>query len=217
MGFFDMFRREPPVASRAELADFLDRQAAFLAQKGMFEYSRARAGPYGNALFDDKGFLAELEKSRWLAFPVTLAMVAEAAEGVLRPAAGERRDALLRGVTAAALAVFDRYPSPMVDAEVWAEKRRELEHDLTLIGLHGVKRVMDVPLRFVDRYVAAMPIHEKLRAKDAPTIHNYLKANLCNVHEVFARRADVPALVEVLTAPSRCMRMIPKSGNRFSD
>lgn len=201
MGFFDMFRRGAPVAGRAALADFLDAQAAFLAQKGMFEYSRARAGPYGNVLFDDKGFLAELEKSRWLAFPVMLAMVAEAVEGVLRPAAGDRRDALLQGVTASALAVFDRYPRPVaVDAEVWSEKRRELEHDLTLIGLHGVKRVIDVPARFIDRYVAAMPIHEKLRAKDVPTIHNYLKTNLCNVHEVFVRRANVAALVEALTA-----------------
>ena len=73
--------------------------------------------------------------------------------------------------------------------------RHQLEHDLTLVGLHGIKHVMDVPIRYVDRYVAAMPIHEKLRAKDAPTIHNYLKANLCNVHDVFVKRADIPALV----------------------
>jgi hypothetical protein len=199
MGFFDMFRREPPVADAAGLADFLDRQAAFLGQKGIFEYSRARAGPYGNVLFDDKGFLAEVEKARWLAFPLTLAMVAEAVDGVLRQAAPERREAVLHGVTAAALAVFDRYPRPAaLDAETWAGKRRALMHDLAAIGLHAVKRVMDVPARFIDRYVAAMPIHEKLRAKDVPTIHNYLKANLCNVHAAFVRRADVAALAEEL-------------------
>ena len=199
MGFFDMFRRGQPVAGRAALADFIDAQAAFLAQKGMFEYSRARAGPYGNILFDDKSFLVELEKSRWLAFPVTLAMVAEAVEGVLRPVAGQQQDTVLQAVVAVTLDVFDRYPTPAaVENEVWAEKRRELEHDLALVGLHAVKRVMDVPARFVDRYVAAMPIHEKLRAKDASTIHNYLKTNLCNIHELFVRRADVRALVEAL-------------------
>ena len=58
---------------------------------------------------------------------------------------------------------------------------------------------MDIPIRYVDRYVASMPIHEKLRAKDAPPIHNYLRTNLCNVHDLFVRRADVPALVKVLT------------------
>jgi hypothetical protein len=201
MGIFDYFRRQPAVASRDTLADFLDRQSAFLTQKGMFEYSRARAGPYGNILFDEKSFLDELEKSRWLAFPVTLAMVAEAVEGVLRPAAGARADAVLEGISAAALAVFDRYPVPAaLEAEAWADLRRTLERDLALMQMHPVKRVMDVPERFVERYVAAMPIHEKLRAKDGPTIHNFLKANLCNVHEVFVRRADVTALVAAFGA-----------------
>lgn len=199
MGLFDRFRREQPVASRAALIDFIDAQSAFLAQKGLFEYSRARAGPYGNILFDDKVFLAELEKSRWIAFPVTLAIVAEMVEGVLRPAAGEKRDAMLQGLVAAALEAFDRYPKPTaLEVEAWAALREALVHDLSLIGLHAVKRVMDVPQRFVERYVAAMPIHEKLRAKDVPTIHNYLRANLCNVHEVFVRRADVEALVSQL-------------------
>jgi hypothetical protein len=129
-------------------------------------------------------------------------MVGEAVEGVLRPVAGDRRDRLLHGMRAAALAIIDRYPVPAVlSVDVWAEARRQLEHDLTFVGLHGIKRVMDIPLRYVDRYVAAMPIHEKLRAKDAPTIHNYLKANLCNVHDVFVKRADIPALVEILTRP----------------
>ena len=200
MGFFDLFRRAEPIAERGALMAFLDAQAAFLTQKGMFEYSRARAGPYGNVLFSDEAFLAELEKARWIAFPVGLAMVGEAVEGVLRPVAGDRRDRVLHGVRAAALAIIDRYPEPAaLSTDVWAEARRQLEHDLTLVGLHGIKRVMDIPLRYVDRYVAAMPIHEKLRAKDAPTIHNYLKTNLCNIHDVFVRRADVPALVESLT------------------
>jgi hypothetical protein len=200
MGFFELFRRATPIAERDALMDFLDAQAAFLAQKGMFEYSRARAGPYGNILFNDKMFLAELEKARWKAFPVSLAMIGEAVEGALRPVAGDRRDRVLHGVRAAALGIIDRYPAPAaLRAGVWAEARRQLDHDLTLVSLHGIKRVMDIPVRYVDRYVAAMPIHEKLRAKDAPTIHNYLKANLCNVHDVFVRRANIPALVESLT------------------
>lgn len=202
MGFFDMFRRAAPIVTRDELMDFLDRQSAFLAQKGIFEYSRARAGPYGNLLFADKGFIAELEKARWLAFPAMLAMVGEAVEGLLRPAAGDHRAAMLQALTAAALAAFDRYPvPPQLSAEAWADLRRQVEQDFSLLSFYPVKRAMDIPARFIDRYLAAMPIHEKLRAKDTPTIHNYLKSNLCNVHEVFVRRADVTALAGVLTHP----------------
>jgi len=199
MGFLDFFRREPPVAGREALIDFLDKQAAFLAQKGLYEYSRARAGPYGNLLFSEKSFLAEVEKSRWIAYPATLAMVTEAVEGALRPAAGEQRQRLLEGMTTAALAAFDRYPVPAtLDSDVWSGLRQTLEHDLAVIGLHPVKRVMDMPGRYLDRYVEAMPIHEKLKAKDVPTIHNYLRTNLCNVHDLFVRRADAPALVAAL-------------------
>jgi hypothetical protein len=202
MGFFDLFRRAAPIGTRDALMDFLDRQSAFLAQKGIFEYSRARAGPYGNILFDDTSFQAELEKSRWLAFPAMLAMVGEAVEGVLRPGAGDHRPAMLQNLTAAALATFDRYPvPPQLTAPAWAGLRSGVEQDFALLSFHPVKRAMDIPARFIDRYVAAMPIHEKLLAKDIPTIHNYLKSNLCNVHEVFVRRANVPALVEVLTHP----------------
>lgn len=202
MGFFDLFRRAAPIGTRDALMDFLDRQSAFLAQKGIFEYSRARAGPYGNILFDDKSFQAELEKARWLAFPAMLAMVGEAVEGVLRPGAGDRRPVMLQNLTAAALASFDRYPvPPQLTAQAWAGLRTGIEQDFALLSFHPVKRAMDIPARFIDRYVAAMPIHEKLLAKDIPTIHNYLKSNLCNVHEVFVCRANVPALVEVLTNP----------------
>jgi hypothetical protein len=202
MGFFDFFRRPAPIAERAELMDFLDAQAAFLGQKGVFEYSRARAGPYGNVLFQDKVFLAELEKSRWLAFPLALAMVGEAVEGVLRPPAGENAAAMRKELANVILATFDRYATPVsVDAVAWQEARSEIERDFNLVNLRSARRVMDIPARFADRYVGVMPIHEKLRAKDAPTIHNYLKVNLCNVHDVFVKRASVPALVEWLAGP----------------
>ncbi len=201
MGFFDMFRRGQPVATRTELTDFIDAQAAFLAQKGMFEYSRARAGVFGNILFDDKSFLAELERARWLGFAVTLGMVAEAVEGELRPAAGEQSATVRAAVHAATLEAFDRYPVPAsMEAGVWSGLREALDRDLKLMGLHPVKRVMDIPARFVDRYLAAMPIHEKLRAKDDVAIHNFLKTNLCHAHEAFSKRANIPALIKVLTA-----------------
>lgn len=129
MGIFDMFRRGKRIVTCDVLVDFLDAQSAFLAQKGLFEYARARAGLDGKPLFDGQIFLADPEKSRWLAFPVMLAMVGEAVEGVLRLAAGAYRAAIVQGLTA--------------DPQL-------------------------------------------------------LKSNLCNVHDLFVRRANVPALVEIL-------------------
>ena len=34
-----------------------------------------------------------------------------------------------------------------------------------------------------------------------PTIYNDLKGNLCNLHDLFVNRTDMPALVGILTRP----------------
>ena len=80
MGFFDIFRRAPAIREASALADFIDDNAAFLIQKGMYEYSRARAGHYAKVLLQEPEFLAAIEKSRWQGFPLGLAMVGEMVE-----------------------------------------------------------------------------------------------------------------------------------------
>jgi hypothetical protein len=69
------FRRQPPICDKAALADFVDAQSAFLVQKGIYEYSRARAGHYAKVLFAEEGFAKSVEYSRRRAFPLGLAMV----------------------------------------------------------------------------------------------------------------------------------------------
>src|SRR5438105_1142255 len=126
VGFFGFFRARPPIRDARALADFVDQQAAFLMQKGIYEYSRARAGHYAKVLFRESGFQVAVEESRWRAYPLGLAMVAELVEGVLRPYAADRRrqlDALADLV----LAVFDGYSVPTaLGDKAWSEARAEL-------------------------------------------------------------------------------------------
>src|SRR5829696_5198657 len=199
MRFWEIFRGRPPVRTLAELADFIDAQAAFLAQKGIYEYSRARAGHYSKVLFAEIGFQHAVEQSRWRAFPLALAMVAEITEGILRPRAGDDRRAVLDGLSSLVLSIFDRYPFPeqLAKAE-WLEVRRGLAHRLDLIGVHAVKLAKDVPESFAEEYFALMPIHENLRGHDYQAIRNYMRVTACNIHEEFHKRADIPALVDTL-------------------
>ena len=45
MGLLDfLLRRKPAIETQEALADFVDEQAAFLVQKGIYDYSRARSG-----------------------------------------------------------------------------------------------------------------------------------------------------------------------------
>jgi hypothetical protein len=199
MGLSDLFRSPPPIRAPHELAQFIDERAAFLVQKGVFEYSRARAGHYAKVLFSEPPFLQAIEEARWRMYPLGLAMVGEVVEGVLRADAGADRNRHLAALSDLVLTVFDRYPVPDALAEdVWGDLRAELHRRLQLIGLHPRKRVIDIPEPLAESYFKLMPIHEKLRGRDFPTMHNYLKIVLCNIHDELTGRVDVASLLKSL-------------------
>ncbi|MDF0519995.1 hypothetical protein P0R31_22385 [Bradyrhizobium yuanmingense] len=199
--FEGFFRPRPPIGDRKALADFIDAQSAFIVQKGIYEYSRARAGHYAKVLFAEEGFAQAVERSRWQAYPLGLAMVGEMVEGVLRPHAGMQRRAVLDQMILVVLSVFDRYPvPPSLGEDAWLEARRELEQRLDLVGGHAPKRVMDIPEPLAETYFAIMPIHEKLRGRDFETIRNYLRVSLCNIHDELVDRIDAAAVTNTLLA-----------------
>jgi hypothetical protein len=198
LGFLGFFRRRPPIRDAQALADFIDRQAAFLVQKGIYEYSRARAGHYAKVLFHEQGFIDAVEQSRWRAFPLGLAMVGELVEGVLRPHESDRSEAR-EAFNALVLSVFDRYPVPAsLGEQVWSDERSELERRLRLSGMHAPKRAFDICEPWAETYVNLFPIHQKLRGHDFPTIRNYLRVMLCNIHDELTKRMDAPALAAIL-------------------
>jgi hypothetical protein len=199
MGFFDIFRRAPAIGEASALADFIDENAAFLIQKGMYEYSRARAGHYAKVLMREPEFLAAIEKARWQGYPLGLAMVAEMVEKVLHPQIADDRRAGVDALVKLVLEVFDRYPAPPpLGAPAWANERIELTRRLDQIGLHPPKLVKDIPVPHARAYFDMMPIHEKLRAPDFLAITNYLRVSLINIHDDLIKRLDVAATVQSL-------------------
>jgi len=198
--FEKLFRPRPPIRDREELADFVNAQSAFIVQKGIYEYSRARAGHYAKVLFAEEGFAQSVEHARWQAFPLGLAMVGEMVEGVLAShAAAISRRKLLDQLISVVLSVFDRYPvPPSIGEEAWLAARSDLAHRLDLVGGHARKRVMDIPEPLAEAYFAMMPIHEKLRGRDFQTTRNYLRVSLCNIHDELVDRIDVAAVTGAL-------------------
>lgn len=201
MGLLDIFRRRPPFRDTPALADFIDRHAAFLIQKGMYEYSQARSGHFAKVLMTEPEFLEAIDHARWRAYPLGLAMVAEMVEGLLRPHMGEERRAGLDALSALVLGVFDRYEVPStLGKQAWLEARQDLARRLDVIGIHAIKAVKDIPLSFAELYFGMMPIDEKLRTPDFPAIRNYLRVSLINIHDELVRRGDMPAVARALLA-----------------
>lgn len=197
-----LFRRRPPIRGREALADFIDAQSAFITQKGIYEYSRARAGHYAKVLFAEKEFAESVERARWQAYPLGLSMVGEMVEGVLASQGGsDTRRELLDQLIAVVLSVFDRYPvPPSIGDAAWLEARRELAHRLDLIGGHAPRRAIDIPEPLAETYFSMMPIHEKLRGRDFATTRNYLRVCLCNIHDELIERIDLAAVRQALIA-----------------
>jgi hypothetical protein len=202
MGFFDIFRRPPAIRDADALAEFIDSNAAFLVQKGMYEYSRARAGHYAKVLMQEPEFLEAIEHARWQAYPLGIAMVAEMTEKLLYPHIADDRRAGVDAIKELALSVFDRYPRPQpFTAATWNEARQDLARRLDLIGLHPPKAVKDIPASVTQFYFDLMPIHQKLRAPDFLAISNYLRVSLINIHDRLIDRLDGAAVAQSLLAP----------------
>ena len=93
MSIFAWLRKRPS-ADPAALADFLARQAAFAAQKTVYDYVRVKAGRDENRLFNDPDFQNALRHCRWQVWFGAAADVVLLTEAWLRPAAPGREAAL---------------------------------------------------------------------------------------------------------------------------
>lgn len=199
-GLRDYFRK-PAIRDRADLSRFLDENAAFVTQKGIYEYSRARAGHYAKVLFREQQFLDAVELARWRGFPLGLAMVAEVVAGVVEETAGADRRHSCELARALALSVFDGYsiPAPL-GAAAWQGERTELDRRLTRLAGQARRRSFQVPDDYGRLYLDIMPIHPKLKASDYLTTVNYLKLTLCNIHIELTKRLDAPRLDSFLSS-----------------
>jgi hypothetical protein len=200
MALWGFFRRRPRIREIADLADFIEAQSAYLVQRYIYDYTNARAGPYSKSLWAQPEFAEAMERSRWRAFPLGLAMVGEMVEGVLRRYSGDRRGALLESLSRLVLEVFDRHQVPAaLGADVWQACREELARRLDQIGLHPPKSVSDIPEPYVERYFGMMPFDKSLLSNDVPTTRAYLRLNLINIRDELVKRMDAADMAAMLT------------------
>ncbi len=202
MGLLDFFlRRKPAIKDIDQLAGFIDEQAAFLVQKGIYDYTRARSGHYAKVMLADKGFQNALDRSRWRAYPLGLAMVGEAIEGTLAEYSQDDRRSTLDPLIRIVLSVFDRYPKPeAVSDDEWSQSRADLALHLERLSTHPPKRVIDIPQLFAERYFALMPFDKPFLTPDAPTARSFMQLQLVAMQEELRKRMDAAALMRHLRA-----------------
>ncbi len=197
---FGLFAKpKEPIAARGALEDFLDGNAAYVVQRCLYEYARGAAAYNWQPLMEEQIFRTAMERSRWLAYPIGLAIVAETVEGVLRPAAGERAPRMLEGLEISCARVMDRHRPPAeVEPAAWTEARSTLAHRLSRLQAAAPKPVKDIPKPIAKEFFALIPIVEQFRGKDPIMATNNLTMSLIAIHEEFSARADRRALADAL-------------------
>jgi hypothetical protein len=164
-------RRAPPVTTAGELVDFLAARSAYVAQRSVIEYCRARTGPNWEKLFSEPSFLERLEECRWEAYAAVLGEVAARAALLRHPVPAHRTgwgdavEAIERHLARALLAA---------------------PHPVHLLGIESATAIFDL-----------LPIHADLRRQDRTMFQSTVRFAICRVFDE-TRRFDVPALEAAL-------------------
>ena len=204
MRLLDLFRHPPVVADPPALTEFLDSRASFIAQKCIFEYSRARSGVLSSKLFKEPAFRAALETSRWRNYPLSLQNVVVMAEHALRGPAGAEAAAMREGLIACVGEICRRYPLPAeFEPDFWGAALERIERRVRQAGLAAPHAVKDLPQETAKEFFANLPIHKDLRGFDFELVTNNVRVNLCRAHEEFVAAADLPALARALVASAQ--------------
>jgi len=194
-----LFPRPEPIADRAALGRFLDSRAAFLAQKGIVEFCRVRAGIHWQKLFAEEEFRHALSRSTWQAYGPALALVCEMVEAAVRPHAGIDRQNAARAIVAIARERYLAYPIPAgFTAEQWAAGLDLVVRAIEERQGEASRPVRDMPRQMARLVFAALPLHPSIVTNDADYIHNNLRMNLLRSHDDFLAVADLPALARDL-------------------
>lgn len=190
-------RIDEPCRSPGDLAVLLAREAAFVAQKATVEFCRARAGCDWAKLFDQTEFVAEMARSRWTAFPVLLADLAELAQTLLRRA-GAVAAADPKRLAPVVRAALRHHGTPAIPLDL----ERIEQEILGRLGaaLAGPPRSARALGRVSGRTVFdALPLKTDLRA-DREVVENNVRFLLCGAYARLEERVDVPALAAALEA-----------------
>lgn len=194
-----LFRR-PRSRGGDELRTFLDRQAAFVAQKTVLDYCRVKAGLHEREMFANPEFKAALNHCRWQTWAGAVQDVAALAEAWLRPHVPGREAALAEALAALAGQVIETVPAPAEARDTLEAARAALPRHLAALQdapPHGADRL---PLLAEAPLLATLPIHPDQRIGETPAIRGALRFHIVTTQQEMERAFDPAALAANLVA-----------------
>ncbi len=194
----DLFKREP-IETIEQFEAFMNSRSAFLAQKCVVEYCRARSGLLWEKLFKEAAFKTALDYSNWYSFTIAYSFVAEMMEGIFSERCQVGREGLAAYLSDVGARTFASYDLPAgVDSDFWDKAREQLDNALAEALLRAPKQVKEIPKPRVKLIFESLPIHEDVRSYDYELIQNNIRINLCRIYDDFIADADLDALAAAI-------------------
>ena len=199
-----LLRRER-IASPDDVQRFMAQRAAFIAQKCVIEYCRARAGINWQRLFSEEPFQRAVHAAAWRAWALTLCDVTQMLHALLRPhVPSEEEQALLDALEHLAMRVIAgetaRQPLPaQLPASFVQDTKERLRALLRELRGSTPLPVKDIPRARAKELFDIIPIHADLKAPDEDYVFNTLRVYLVRAADDLRAAADMPALARALS------------------
>jgi hypothetical protein len=192
--------RRPKAATPEALGAFLARQSAFVAQKTVLDYCRAKAGRQEARLFADPDFQVALRHCRWQTFAAAAQDVTAMAEAWLRPQATGHEATLAAALARLGGAVLDEAPAPAEERASLDDAKAGLARYLTLLQDAPPRSADRLPLLAEAPLLASLPIHPEQRRGETPAIRGALRFHIVSSQQEMERGFDAQRLAAALVA-----------------
>lgn len=203
MNFFNRLGRlvrQKRSAAPADLAVFIARWGAFVAQKTVLDYCAVKLGLNWEHARREPVFAAALRDCRWRVYFATQGDVAALAEARLRPYARGAEGRLADRVAAMAeeaLAATEPPEHLRSKAEAAAAGYRSALARLQMAREHSATTL---PLQAAPILLETLPIHPDLRRGESGSILGALRMHIVSADQELERRFDLAALAAALVA-----------------
>jgi len=198
-GLFGKKEHRKEVADYASLLDCLDSRSAFVSQKCVYEYCRARAGLNWEPLMKDPTFIAAYDSSRWDAYAAALADFVILLEGRLRPPDPRLHARLVDRLLVAAAEVLARHRVEAHRPQGWGEEIAALRDRLNQAQLGPPRPAEEIAKTGGKRIYQTLPLHADMTKHDRVLVTNAVRFNFsrmaADLDQVLDREAAARALL----------------------
>lgn len=177
----------PRIADKDGLAGFVSGEAAYLAQRSTYEFTRNTLAWHGQSAFGDEAFTDAFRICRWEAFASVLSGFCVLAFARLDPGPGGRRDALETAIIDLYRGMLATYETPRHRSD-WSEEIEALAQRLRTLPPGTHPSAAEVSRTAAARVYATVPVRAGNAREEREVIENALRFGTIGFSERLDRR-----------------------------